>query len=84
MGGKRYSYDDEEFKNLLNAIQKKFRSGNVTGGLTRAVPIFKKLLSNLKFFKEEEESDALVEKFIQVNFILFLLTKFKTCRKFSF
>lgn len=66
MGGKRYPHDDEEFRLLLDCLQKRFRNGTVAGSFKNRHPILSKILPFLKQVKEEKVTEDLIKDFLRV------------------
>ncbi|KAL0278353.1 UNVERIFIED_CONTAM: hypothetical protein PYX00_000191 [Menopon gallinae] len=75
MGGKRYPHDDQEFRLLLDCLQKRFRNGTVAGSFKNRHPFLSKLLPFLKQVKEENVIDELIRNFLMKAFKEHKLTK---------
>ena len=67
IAGTRFDVNDEKFKHLLFLLQRRFRSGNVTGGLVSLFPKLAKLFPTLSGQKELDETSSAINKFLKVS-----------------
>lgn len=65
LAGVRYERDNPNFKRLLDAVNKLFKSGSLGGGISSAFPILKKLFPKLTGNEEQIQIYKTLQEFIQ-------------------
>lgn len=67
IAGVRFGYDDERSNQLIKAVNERFRSGQVPGGVSNTFPIIRKLLPKHSFFKKEISRETQILEFFKVQ-----------------